>query len=54
MIPELKQVIRSLDMRRAKKIAAHTRQLDFARDIDNYLRGELHKICPEYAQNFEF
>jgi phosphoenolpyruvate-protein phosphotransferase (PTS system enzyme I) len=49
MIPELKQVIRSLDLQRAKEIAEHVRHLDFARDIDNYLRGELHKICPEYA-----
>lgn len=49
MIPELKEVIRSLDVPNAVEIANHVASLDSARDVENYLRGELHKICPVYA-----
>jgi phosphotransferase system enzyme I (PtsI) len=46
-IPELKEVIRSIDMRQAREIAAHALSLDLARDVENHLRGELKKICPD-------
>lgn len=52
MIPELKEVIRSLNLQHAKEIADHVSKLDSARDVENYLRGELHKICPAYAVDF--
>jgi phosphotransferase system enzyme I (PtsI) len=51
MIPELKEVIRSLDLEHAREIAKHVNGLDSARDVENYLRGELHKICPAYAED---
>jgi phosphotransferase system enzyme I (PtsI) len=50
MIPELKEVIRNLDLVHATAIAKHVNGLDSARDVENYLRGELHKICPAYAE----
>lgn len=50
MIPELKEVIRILDIPQAEVIAQHALKLDTARDIENYLRGELHRLCPQYEQ----
>ncbi|MDB4679802.1 MAG: phosphoenolpyruvate--protein phosphotransferase [Planctomycetaceae bacterium] len=52
MIPELKEVIRNLEVKHANEIASHVSGLDSARDVENYLRGELHKICPAYAIDF--
>ncbi|MBD3673173.1 MAG: phosphoenolpyruvate--protein phosphotransferase [Planctomycetaceae bacterium] len=49
MIPELKEVIRSIELPHTVDIANHVAGLDSARDVENYLRGELHKICPIYA-----
>lgn len=46
-IPELKEVIRSITIEEAERIAAHALKLDVARDVENYLRGELHRICPD-------
>ena len=46
-IPELKEVIRTIDVRQGEEIAAHALSLELARDVENYLRGELKKICPD-------
>ena len=46
-IPELKEVIRNLSLEQAEEIAKHAMKLEVARDVENYLRGELHKICPD-------
>tara|TARA_B100000029_G_scaffold416707_1_gene421084 strand:- start:147 stop:1895 length:1749 start_codon:yes stop_codon:yes gene_type:complete len=46
-IPELKDVIRNLTIAQAEQIAAHAESLDLARDVENYLKGELHQICPD-------
>ena len=46
-IPELKEVIRSIDIRQSEEIAAHALGLELSRDVENYLRGELKKICPD-------
>ncbi len=46
-IPELKEVIRSINVPQAEEIAAHVETLDVSRDVENYLRGELKKICPD-------
>ena len=46
-IPEIKEVIRNLTIESAEQIAAHALTLDLARDVENYLRGELHRICPD-------
>ncbi|MFN0053087.1 MAG: putative PEP-binding protein, partial [Planctomycetales bacterium] len=46
-IPEVKQVVRSLTIPQAREIAAHAQTLDLARDVENYLRGELKKLCPD-------
>ena len=46
-IPEIKQVIRSLTLPTCQEIVARVETLDVARDIENYLRGELKKICPD-------
>ena len=46
-IPELKEVVRSLTIPQAEEIAAHAESLDLARDVESFLRGELHKLCPE-------
>jgi len=46
-IPGLKEVVRNITIRQAQKIAEHAETLDLARDIENYLRGELDKLCPD-------
>jgi phosphotransferase system enzyme I (PtsI) len=46
-IPELKEVIRTIDVRQCEQIATHALSLELARDVENYLRGELKKICPD-------
>lgn len=49
-IPELKEVIRNLTIAKAERIANRAETLDIARDVENYLRGELKKICPDSVQ----
>lgn len=46
VIPELKEVIRNMTVGQAEEIAAHAQKLEMARDVENYLRGELKKIVP--------
>jgi phosphotransferase system enzyme I (PtsI) len=47
VVPELKEVIRHLTIEHAQTIAAHAQTLEVARDVENYLRGELKKLCPD-------
>ncbi|MBI5758643.1 MAG: phosphoenolpyruvate--protein phosphotransferase [Planctomycetales bacterium] len=47
VIPEIKQVIRSLTIPQAQDIAKHAEGFDVARDVEAYLRGELKKLCPD-------
>ena len=49
-IPELKEVIRKLTIERAEKIAKRASEIDVARDVENYLWGELKRLCPESMQ----
>ncbi len=49
-IPELKAVIRRLTIPKAKDIATHAEWLGLSRGVDNYLQGELSKICPQLGQ----
>jgi phosphotransferase system enzyme I (PtsI) len=49
-IPEVKEVIRSLTIPRAREVASQALQMEVARDVDAYLRGELKKICPDLAK----
>lgn len=46
-IPEIKEIIRHLTIPQAESIAEHALKLDVARDVENYLRGELNKITPD-------
>ena len=46
-IPEVKQVIRSLTIPQAREIAQRVEGLEIARDVENFLRGELKKLCPD-------
>jgi phosphoenolpyruvate-protein phosphotransferase (PTS system enzyme I) len=48
-IPELKEVVRSLTIAKAERIASRAEAMDLARDVENFLRGELRKICPDAA-----
>ena len=45
-IPELKEVIRNMTIEQAVEIADHAQSMQVARDVENYLRGELYKIVP--------
>ncbi len=47
VIPELKEVIRHLTIEKAEAICARVEEMDTARDVEAYLKGELKKICPE-------
>lgn len=46
-IPELKEVIRHLTVPEAERIAGHALTLDVARDVENFLREELKRCCPD-------
>lgn len=46
-IPELKEVIRSITIEQAEEIASYAASLEVARDVENFLRGELKKLCPD-------
>jgi phosphotransferase system enzyme I (PtsI) len=46
-IPELKEVIRSLTIAKAERIASRAESFEVARDVESFLRGELKKICPD-------
>ena len=46
-IPELKEVIRNMTTQQAKEISEHAMSLEVAREVENYLRAELNKICPD-------
>jgi phosphotransferase system enzyme I (PtsI) len=47
LIPEVKAVIRSFDLPQAEEIAGRAMAFELARDVENYLRGELKKACPD-------
>jgi phosphotransferase system enzyme I (PtsI) len=47
VIPELKDVMRRWSIPEAEEVARHALQLDIARDVETYLRGEYHRNCPE-------
>ncbi len=49
-IPELKAVLRQLKIPQCKDIATHAEWLGLSRVIDNYLQGELRKICPQLGR----
>ncbi|MFG0336067.1 MAG: phosphoenolpyruvate--protein phosphotransferase [Maioricimonas sp. JB049] len=49
-IPEIKEIIRHLTIPQAEEIAARAQQLELARDVETFLRGELNKICPELVK----
>jgi phosphotransferase system enzyme I (PtsI) len=46
-IPELKEVVRHLSISEAVEIAAQAESMELARDVENLLRGELKRICPD-------
>ncbi|MCL4115193.1 UNVERIFIED_CONTAM: hypothetical protein GTU68_041566 [Idotea baltica] len=46
-IPGLKEVVRNISIPQAEAIAKHAESLDLARDVENYLRGELDNLCPD-------
>lgn len=46
-IPEVKDVIRCLTIEDTENTAKHALSLDIARDVDNYLRAELNRLCPD-------
>lgn len=46
-IPELKDVIRNITIAGAEQVAKYVMGMEVARDIENFLRGELKKNCPD-------
>jgi phosphotransferase system enzyme I (PtsI) len=48
-IPEVKDIIRHVSVEQADEIARHALALDIARDVENYLRGELSRIHPDHS-----
>jgi phosphotransferase system enzyme I (PtsI) len=49
-VPEVKEIVRSLTIAQAEEIAATALELELARDVDGFLRGELKRICPDLAE----
>jgi phosphotransferase system enzyme I (PtsI) len=46
-VPEVKDVVRNFSIENAEQIAKHAQSLDVARDVENYLRTELNRLCPD-------
>lgn len=46
-IPEIKQIIRSVSIEEAEKVAKEAFGLETARDVDNYLREQARRVLPE-------
>lgn len=49
-IPELKAVLRRLNIPQSCDIATHAEWLGLSRVVDSYLQGELRKICPQLVR----
>jgi phosphoenolpyruvate-protein phosphotransferase (PTS system enzyme I) len=45
-IPEVKDVVRNFSIKDAEELTKHALSLDIARDVENYLRAELNRLCP--------
>jgi phosphotransferase system enzyme I (PtsI) len=46
-IPEIKRVIRQIEVPEAERVAQHALRLESARQVSNYLRDQLRRILPE-------
>jgi phosphotransferase system enzyme I (PtsI) len=46
-IPMIKELIRSVSIKECEELAERAYQLDMARDIENFLRGELVRFSPD-------
>nr|MDQ3332825.1 phosphoenolpyruvate--protein phosphotransferase [Planctomycetota bacterium] len=46
-LPELKALLHHMTIPQAEEIARRAMSFDLARDVENYLRGELKKLSPE-------
>ena len=46
-VPEVKDVVRNFSIDDAEQIAKHALSLDVARDVENFLRNELNRLCPD-------
>lgn len=49
-IPEIKHVIRSLTIPDAERVAQDALQMETARDVETYLRGQLRRFLPDLAE----
>lgn len=49
-IPEIKNVIRSITLEDARRVAEEVLQLETARDVTNYLREQYRRVFPEAAE----
>ena len=48
-IPEVKDLIRHVSVEQTEEIARHALTLDVAKDVENYLRGELARLHPDHS-----
>ena len=46
-VPEVKDVVRNFSVDDAEQISKHALSLDVARDVENYLRTEINRLCPD-------
>jgi len=46
-IPEIKQIIRMITLPEAENVAREAMSLETARDVNNYLRGQIRKLIPD-------
>ncbi len=49
-ILEVKQAVRNLTLVQARDVLARSRTFDVARDVENYLRGELNKLATDLVE----
>lgn len=46
-IPEIKKIIRMITLPEAENVAREAMRLETARDVNNYLRGQIRKLIPD-------
>ena len=48
MIPEIKKICRSVTIEQCKAVAERVMEMESAQNIENFIRGELRRVAPEF------
>jgi phosphotransferase system enzyme I (PtsI) len=49
-VPEIKQICRSVKLEDCENVARRALAMDSAREVDTFVREELRRLAPEWAE----